>query len=169
MQSGVRPMGWLGIHINIEDISTILWKHTSNHYQTIIEISNSKKPKKKNQGRINILYLTFRLEMEGENNNNNQDAMEVESFETVEAFIRPTETQMKQVVEDFAKDRRNRLVANDVEVATLAEKFVGDREKLGILLADYYGKQAYPYADYMTKVSQLVNAIFTFAEYSTVQ
>ena len=63
MQSGVRPMLLLGIHINIEDISTILWKHTSNHYQTIIKIIKSKQPKKKNQGTINILFLTFRLEM----------------------------------------------------------------------------------------------------------
>ena len=92
----------------------------------------------------------------GQNNNNNQhmmemDPMDVESFETEEAFIRPSERQIKLVVDEFATDRKSHLVANDADVSTLATTFVGDVQRLSSVLSDFYGK-TYNYVDYISKV-----------------
>ena len=87
------------------------------------------------------------------------ETQDVEHFEIMEAFIRPTQQQIKEGWEEFCKERNNHLVANDAELSTLATAYVGNKQELGKILADHFAKTKYPFEEYMT-VSVITKSFF---------
>ena len=78
------------------------------------------------------------------------ETQDVDHFEMVEAFIRPTEQQIKEGWEEFCKERANHLVANDAELSSLATTYVGDKKELGTILKNHFAKNKYSFEDYMS-------------------